>query len=183
MFRSYIAALTAEGMDAYVVFYYSDADAVAMGSADHAVRAKTFQNRVEAWARLVGDVVGYALGRPETNGRVGVLGVSNGATLGVAAAARDARISALVACYGSFPPIQNVRRMPPLLVLHGDADQVIPPIAGKELVDYAKALGGFTNWYRIQAPDMGSTSLRGRPIRREKTPGAAPSSSCRNGWQ
>ena len=72
-----------------------------------------------------------------------MLGVSNGATLGVAAAARDARISALVACYGSFPPIQNVRRIPPLLVLHGGADQVIPPIAGKELVDYAKTLGGF----------------------------------------
>jgi carboxymethylenebutenolidase len=141
-FTSYIDSLTANGMDAYVVFYYSDADMMLMGSSEHSVRAKTVQTRIEAWAKLVGDVASFALRRPESNGRVGALGISNGATLGVAAAARDARILALVACYGSFPPIENVRRLPPMLILQGDADQVIPPIAGKELINYVKAIGG-----------------------------------------
>ena len=142
-FRRYTEALTSVGIDAYVVYYYNDADTVAMGSPDHAVRSKAFTDRVGAWAKLVSDVVTFVINRPETNGRVGVLGVSNGGTLGVGAATRDPRISALVACYGSFPPNMSFLRMPPTLILHGDADQVIPPVAGKDLADIVKKLGGF----------------------------------------
>jgi len=37
---------------------------------------------------------------------------------------------------------EEIARLPPLLALHGDADQVIPIGQGRALVDRATALGG-----------------------------------------
>jgi carboxymethylenebutenolidase len=41
-----------------------------------------------------------------------------------------------------FPVIDRVRRFPPLLVLHGDADAIITVDRGKELASLAKDMGG-----------------------------------------
>lgn len=59
--------------------------------------------------------------------RIGVVGISLGGALALALSARDARIKAVVNYFGYLPePIQQARRFAPTLILHGDADRVIP---------------------------------------------------------
>ena len=60
------------------------------------------------------------------------------------AGALDSRINAAVIYYGAvpFPIMDRVRRFPPLLILHGDADTIITVDRGKELASLAKDMGG-----------------------------------------
>ena len=60
--------------------------------------------------------------------RLGALGVGLGATLALTVAAEDARIKA-VADYAGTLPVRAapfVRRMPAVLIAHGDRDEVVP---------------------------------------------------------
>jgi len=72
-------------------------------------------------------------------GRVGLLGFSLGGAV-AATSARDPRIAALVAFYGFIPNSQRARidRLPPLLVLHGDADDNVPLLFGQNLLSLAQ---------------------------------------------
>jgi carboxymethylenebutenolidase len=151
-FRPYIDAVIASGLDAYVVSYYDDVDRVVMNT-DHETRSARFLTRLEAWAKLVDEVANFVRTRPESNGRVGIWGYSNGATLSVAAAARSPIISAVVACYGSWPGFANVQRLPPILVIHGDGDTTIPPVAGRELVATVNRISG--NALLLTYPQVG----------------------------
>lgn len=59
--------------------------------------------------------------------RIGVLGVSLGGGLGIALAAQDPRVRALVDDYGFLPDdLGGAPALPPTLILHGDADRVVP---------------------------------------------------------
>ncbi len=140
----FATAVAEAGMDAYLFSYYSAADAAAMGSADRETRIARFAARLDAWTRLVGDIAGYALGRKDSSGRVGLAGFSNGGFLAVASAARDPRIAALAVFYGGIPAALagKIARLPPLLAIHGAADRIVPFAYGEELVATARALGG-----------------------------------------
>jgi carboxymethylenebutenolidase len=83
------------------------------------------------------------LSRPDGSGRIGLLGFSLGGYVAADAAARDERIAALAVLYGGMPDamITKVKRLPPLIELHGDADRNIPPARGEELVKLAKTVG------------------------------------------
>jgi carboxymethylenebutenolidase len=75
---------------------------------------------------------------------VGLLGFSLGGAVAVASA-RDPRIGALVVFYGFIPLDQQRARtnhLPPLLVLHGEADSTEPLRSSQDLVDLARSLGG-----------------------------------------
>lgn len=81
------------------------------------------------WMQVVEDAVDYAVRQPAMAGRgVGVVGFSLGAYLALAVASQDSRISAVVDCFGGVPDLlaANVRTMPPVLILHGEADAVVP---------------------------------------------------------
>lgn len=58
-------------------------------------------------------------------------------------AARDARIAALAVLYGGMPDamVSQVRHLPPLIELHGEADRNVPIARGKELVKLGKTVG------------------------------------------
>lgn len=138
-YDAYASELAAHGIDAYLVYYYSPADEENMfGGVD------VFAKRYAAWTRLIGDVAGDVLGRKDSNGRIGLVGFSNGGTLAGGTAARDPRITAAVIYYGTspFPMDVPVKRFPPLLILHGDADTIIPVDQSRHLADFAKQLGG-----------------------------------------
>ena len=124
----YCAALVAHGMDAYLVYYYSDADEQSMKSG-----VNVFTGRYGAWARLVDDLADGVLKDKLSNGKLGLIGFSNGALLASGAGALDARIAAAVIYYGGMPYPMGapVTRFPPLLILHGDADPIIPVEEGK----------------------------------------------------
>lgn len=132
-YNSYASALANAGIDAYLVYYYSAADEAGYD----------FEVRYPAWAKLVGDLAGDLRAQPQSNGKVGLVGFSNGGILASGAVVLDPAITAAVIYYGTPPwPLRTpVRRYPPLLILHGDADTVIPVSAGRELAKSAQTLG------------------------------------------
>ena len=131
--------LAQAGFDAYLVYYYSDADQRSMDAGQD-----VFETRYTAWAKLVDDLADSLAKQKDSNGRVGLIGFSNGAILASGASGLDANIGAAVIYYGAEPwPLKTpIKHWPPLLILHGDADQVINVSAGKELATAAKRLGG-----------------------------------------
>ena len=134
----YAAMLAAAGIDAYLVYYYSDMDDKMMSNG-----VNVFEDRYPKWAKLVDDLADYLITQKDSNGKVGLVGFSNGGILATGASTLDPKINAAVIYYGTDPwPLgQAAKRFPPLLVLHGDADQIIPVQEGKQLAAEAKALG------------------------------------------
>ena len=134
----YAAQLAAQGIDAYLVYYYSDLDDKMMSNG-----VNVFEDRYPAWAKLVDDLADYLIAQKNSNGKVGLVGFSNGGILATGASTLDPKINAAVIYYGTDPwPLGvKAKRFPPLLVLHGDADQIIPVQNGKELAAEAKAVG------------------------------------------
>jgi carboxymethylenebutenolidase len=126
--------LAVYGIDAYLVPYFGPGESAACSR-----MASCF----EAWTETVADVMTAILKRPESSGRVGLLGFSLGGAVAFASA-RDPRVGAAVIFYGFIPG--NWRggpgRLAPLLVLHGDNDNIVPLSAGRGLVEDALARGG-----------------------------------------
>jgi carboxymethylenebutenolidase len=60
--------------------------------------------------------------------RIGLLGVSLGAALGVALAAQEPRIRALIDYFGPYPQgaLPSDAKLPPTLILHGALDPIVP---------------------------------------------------------
>lgn len=137
-YEGYARTLTAAGMDAYLVYYYSPGDMAAMAQG-----RQVFEQRFPAWAKLVGDLADTIAKLPDASGKVALIGFSNGAILSVGAAALDPNIAADVVYYGALPwPLgKPVTHLPPLLVLHGAADQIIPVEAGEQVAATARKLG------------------------------------------
>jgi carboxymethylenebutenolidase len=138
-YNRYASALANQGMDAYLVYYYSDADEKSMSFG-----VDVFENRYAAWAKTVGDLADYLEKQKDSNGKVGLVGFSNGGILATGASTLDPNITAAVIYYGTEPwPLASpAKRFPPLLILHGDADQIIPVDNGRHLAALAKQLGG-----------------------------------------
>jgi carboxymethylenebutenolidase len=136
-YHRYAAALAAAGLDAYLVSYYSPGDWQRLTRGDD-----IFARRFLAWTRLVSDLAADIRKRPDASGKIGLVGFSNGGTLSGGTAALDPAISAAVIYYGAVPvPLKTpVTRLPPLLILHGDADTIIPIDQGRKLADLAKSL-------------------------------------------
>lgn len=138
-YNRYAAALADAGLDAYLVFYYSPGDWQRLTRGDD-----IFAKRFLSWTRLVSDLAADIRKRPDANGKIGLVGFSNGGTLSGGTAALDPSITAAVIYYGAVPfPLETpVEHLPPLLILHGDADAIIPIEQGRRLADLAKSLNG-----------------------------------------
>ena len=138
-YNRYASALANLGIDAYLVYYYSDQDDKMMSYG-----VNVFEQRYPAWSKTVGELADYLEKQKDSTGKAALVGFSNGGILATGASTLDPRINAAVIYYGTDPWPLGVRakRFPPLLVLHGDADQIIPVEEGKELAAEAKALGG-----------------------------------------
>jgi carboxymethylenebutenolidase len=123
------SALAEGGIDAYLVRYFG--------------RGGRSCSCWEVWAENVASVTTAILRRPEASGRIGLLGFSLGGAMAMTGA-RDPRIAALVVFYGFIPNSQRagIDRLPPLLVLHGDADDNVPLSSGQDIVGFARQLGG-----------------------------------------
>lgn len=138
-YNHYASELANSGIDAYLVYYYSNDDQDRMLRGDD-----VFVARFTSWTRLVADLAGDLKQQKLSNGKIGLIGFSNGGTLAAGVGARDPAIAAAVIYYGARPfPLEGpVTRLPPLLILHGDADAIIPIEQGRGLADLAKKLGG-----------------------------------------
>lgn len=143
-FKRYAQALSAQGIDVYFIPYYDDSDrqALAAGTLDegapYAARFKMWTGKVRAAAHQV-------KAQPRANGRVALVGFSQGARLAIASAADNPDIQALVALYGRLPRADelngDITALPPTLLLHGSGDTVVPLTDGEAAYAKAQALG------------------------------------------
>lgn len=136
-YEKYGRLLASKGIDAYLVTYYTASDVAVV----QAKRGFDLTERLPVWTDRISGVVADVLRNPRTSGKVGILGFSLGGTVGVAVAAGDPRISALVVFYGTKPDAVT-GNLPPLLELHGDSDQIVPAKDGLSLVRWAQGHGG-----------------------------------------
>ena len=81
------------------------------------------------WMETVAAAVSYAAAQPNVQaGRIGLAGFSLGASLALSLASQDNRIAAVAEFYGSMPDLAAafLKRMPPVLILHGTTDSLVP---------------------------------------------------------
>ncbi len=144
-YARYADALAAAGIDAWLVHYYTAADAQALDLTTSTRESRGAYNarRFAGWSRRVSAAVSAALARPDSTGRVGLLGFSLGGFIAAQTANDDARVGALAVLYGGMPDasVARVRHLPPVLELHGDADRTVPTAKGAELVRLAHDAG------------------------------------------
>lgn len=154
VYAGHAQMLASNGFDAYLVSYFGPRSNVACSC-------------VHTWVETVIRVTRAIQQRPEASGCIGLLGFSLGGMV-AAASARDAGANAMVVFYGFMPPepLPAAEPLPPILALHGDADDKVPLKWGQELVERARERGGradiviyprephvLSNWSRAHATD------------------------------
>jgi carboxymethylenebutenolidase len=121
-YRSGAKGIAAAGFRVFLVHYL---DRTAERRASFAT---VFQN-FPLWMNTVRDALSFASNNPGVDsGRIGLVGISLGAALGLAVAGQDRRIKALVDYFGPVPQgaLQHGSKLPPTLILHGGSDPVVP---------------------------------------------------------
>jgi carboxymethylenebutenolidase len=129
LYERHAMALTATGHRVYVVMYYSDSDHLVMTGNGREARRKTYRQRFESWVQTTADALEYVTTIPSTDtDNVAVLGFSQGAYIAVGVAGTDRRVTAIVVKYGGLPSAlaDRIDTMPPTLIIHGEADDVVP---------------------------------------------------------
>ena len=121
--------------------YHAETGSAAVGSAEKL-------QKWPRWQATVRNAVAYLQALPSVSGRaVGVVGYSRGAFLAVSVASSVPAIGAVVDYFGgggggTESLEQEARSFPPLLILHGDADSVVPVRFAYQLRDAVVAAGG-----------------------------------------
>jgi dienelactone hydrolase len=114
--------LASHGYAVYVLHYF---DRTETSSADKPTIFRNFP----VWMKTLWDAVSHV---EQLDGvdpaRIGLLGFSLGAYLAISIAAIDKRVCAVVEFFGGLPKEMKLfmRRLCPVLILHGDADAVVP---------------------------------------------------------
>jgi carboxymethylenebutenolidase len=144
-YERYANALAAGGIDAYLVHYFTAEDHQALDPKKSARESRDAYttSRFEGWTARISSVVAAILERPDSSGRIGLLGFSLGGYIAADTAAHDQRVTAIAVLYGGMPDamVTQVKHLPPLIELHGDADRAVPLAKGEELVKLARAVG------------------------------------------
>ena len=98
-----------------------------------------------AWLASVEDAVEHVARRPSVDpDRIALLGISLGGYLAMAAATVSRRLRAVIELSGGMPPGWEERvtpAMPPVLVLHGEQDAVVPVAEARKLERLLKTAG------------------------------------------
>ena len=91
----------------------------------------------EIWVKAVDDLVRECRKNPQWSSRkIALMGFSLGASVALAAGSQKVPVGAIADWYGSLPDdfFLKLKGMPPLLVLHGTRDAIIPIINAQQLV-------------------------------------------------
>ena len=173
-YERYANALTNEGIDAYLVTYYAAHDSAALRAMGTSREREAYETqRYDAWVERVSSVVTTILKSQgeskDGSSRIGLLGFSLGGFVAAATAARDARVSALAVLYGGMPEkfARQVKRMPPVIELHGDSDRNVPPADGAALVALAKSVGASAEHVTFPGKAHGFDFAEGDPAARD----------------
>lgn len=82
-----------------------------------------------SWMIAISDALDFAQDYEQADAqRIGIVGFSLGAYLGLSLGSQQSRVKAVVNFFGGLPDhfAQQVRHLPPVLILHGDCDRVVP---------------------------------------------------------
>jgi dienelactone hydrolase len=114
--------LAEQGFAVYVLHYF---DRTGTTDADRATIFRHFP----VWMKTLWDCVSFVARQPNIDReRLALLGFSLGAYLSLSNASIDSRVRAVVDFFGGLPREMKLfmRRLCPVLILHGDADQTVP---------------------------------------------------------
>lgn len=104
----------------------------------------TIYRHYQVWSDTINDAVTFISADPKVDSkRVAVLGYSLGGYLAVTQGARDPRIGAVIEIAGGLDKESPVRakRMPPTLILHGDADGRVAVSEARNLEKWLRSIG------------------------------------------
>lgn len=133
--------LAEAGFAALVLDYYAGTGGAPVGSQEKL-------RKWEAWRHVVQEAGAFLQGLPSVAGdRLALVGYSRGAFLAVSVAASMPAVRAVVDFYGgggggTRSIEQEVKGLPPLLILHGEDDSVVPVRFAQELRSAVDAAGG-----------------------------------------
>jgi carboxymethylenebutenolidase len=121
----------------YIVFLVHYFNRTGTKTADKATISKNFL----AWMGTLRDALQYAAKRPGVDReRVGMIGYSLGAYLSLSVAGGSAEkgqvaVKCVVEYFGGLPAVMGafLKQMPPVLILHGEDDEVVPVKEAKDL--------------------------------------------------
>lgn len=103
---------------------------------DQRARYGEIKSKFPVWLEAIETITG------DQQARFAVVGFSLGGALALALAARDRRIKAVVDFFGFLPPGLERASLPPTLILHGDADRVVPVSNAEAIERLVKSSGG-----------------------------------------
>jgi dienelactone hydrolase len=118
----YAGTLAAHGFAVYLLHYF---DRTGTESADKATIMRNFP----LWMKTLWDAISFVETQSQVDReRIALLGFSLGAYLSLATSAIDPRVRVVVEFFGGMPREMNLfmRRLCPVLILHGEADATIP---------------------------------------------------------
>ena len=114
--------LASQGFAVYVLHYF---DRTETTEADKATIFRHFP----LWMKTLWDAISHVERQPQVDReRIALLGFSLGAYLSLSVAAIDSRVQAVVDYFGGLPKEMKLfmRRLCPVLILHGEADPTVP---------------------------------------------------------
>jgi carboxymethylenebutenolidase len=117
------ALLAAHGFAVYVPHYFERTGTTAVAD------KPTIMRHFFPWAKTLWDAITFVSEQPQVDSqRIGLLGFSLGAYLALSVASFDARVCVVVELFGGLPKEAKLfmRRFCPVLILHGEADLIVP---------------------------------------------------------
>ncbi len=118
----YAAMLAAEGFAVYLLRYFDR-------TGTEPVDLQSIKRNFPLWMKTLSDAISFVETQPQVDReRIALLGFSLGAYLSLANSAIDPRVKAVVEFFGGMPKEMKLfmRRLCPVLILHGDADPTVP---------------------------------------------------------
>lgn len=115
--------LASQGFAVFVLHYFDRTGTT------HATDKQTIFRNFPAWGKTVWDAISHLEQHPQVDPkRIGLLGFSLGAYLALSVASVDSRVKAVVEFFGGLPKEMKLfmRRLCPVLILHGEADPTVP---------------------------------------------------------
>ena len=115
--------LAQQGFAVYVLHYFDRTGTTEIDG------LQTIFLHFPVWMKTLWDAVSFVSRQPQVDPeRIGLLGFSLGAYLALSASAIDSRIQAVVEFFGGLPKEMKLfmRRLCPVLILHGDEDKTVP---------------------------------------------------------
>jgi carboxymethylenebutenolidase len=156
-FTRHAMSLAGAGFQVYLFPYYNASDSTIMETADREARQKHFRSQIDKWAARVVLFASSLRSREQPVSSVALVGFSNGGFVAVAAAARGQLFSHLVVLYGGLPDWLpgSITSLPQTLIIHGEADRVVPIAEGEKLLAAALRVAPSAELVRVPGADHG----------------------------